>query len=330
MLKDEIILNPANALFLQKRINRWFQKKFKTTPTIFSTLADVTWDCQDSSDVVLLGDALFILKQARYWAPKKSYRIWLLSHQYKELLGKELDIDPAFFGVIPRYELVSRARDVKPINWKKPVDLIFAGRPLPSKNLEAVILLTEALQKLKLPCSLHITGPFKGETFFSLARYMELIESIHWTYSPPVVHGNLGKNWTKHPWKNPIYISLSQTNSEDFSVSLAEAEEARFPLLLSEWLVHKEIIHPELHLLPIKRRNHFDNMAGELIGRKHHVAGEFIDLNQAVLPYNVSRGFLRKLAAKMTLAGDDFSILDRRGSDEREEREKRKEGKKRR
>lgn len=206
-------------------------------------------------DVIHFGDSVKKFFHSGLYT-KSKIRFWCLSSVFKkindDLYGKDI------FNVIDREELfpVTTAK----LPSEKPWDLVFAGRLSRQKNILGLIHTVYHLQKLGRPCVLHLFGDFDQQFHEHFGRYQfndyetevrALIEELDWVFKP-IIHGHVSEgNWLDHDFDNPVFITLSNNFCEDFGVAVAEAGERGWPVILSDFGAHKDVISQAQIRVPV-------------------------------------------------------------------------------
>ncbi len=268
--RDDFPSDPCTGSmsFLKTRIEEFFKKHVKTSTQRFYPELDI-YDNQlfsDDSvlDVILFGNNVKSFFQSGLW-PCRKYRIWTLSPTHHDFWQSVLfngQSNP--INIIPR-EYLTHATDstlVDSLNSQE-VNLVFAGRLSAQKNITYLILLYKELELLDLNIRLHLYGKFDDQydEIFGRRQHsnykesvMNLIQKLGFK-NPPLINERLSENeWTETNLKNPVLISLSTYHCEDFGVSIAQAQEKGWPLILTDMLGHKSVQHN--CMLKIPARHH--------------------------------------------------------------------------
>src|SRR5262249_55975023 len=151
-------------------------------------------------------------------------------------------------GVIPRYELFPAAKEQRAFpRAGAPFTLVFGGRISPSKNVETLLETVSYLQTAhEVSVRLALFGRFDEapEVRDYRARIRRLIKTTPFTDRPRLVEGLGPDQWYRGSFETPILVSLSTFLSEDFGVSVAQAQARGWPCLLSDWGGHRDVRGP--------------------------------------------------------------------------------------
>lgn len=182
------------------------------------------WPTTGTVEVVLIGDAHWHLTRLNHWPSKLNYRFWVLSHQSKKSLNKLFKIPLKKINVIDRYQLFPYQKPT--YSFSEASSFLFSGRIVTGKNFD---LTKDVIKKLRKK------RKFKNFEFFVCGP--DMVPQL----GEPNILGDLGKDWIDYNFKNPILINLSTYNFEDFSVSVAQAQAAGFPVITSQWYGLKDV-----------------------------------------------------------------------------------------
>ncbi|MES2965544.1 MAG: glycosyltransferase [Bdellovibrionota bacterium] len=206
----------------------------------------------DIVDVVFFGGFVRRFLESGNWLDGR-YRLWCLTGSVRDVMSKVLGIPVDAIGVIPREDLAPEPKRsaVFPRRGEK-VTFVFGGRLSATKNLELLVRTVSRMQtELRLDVALVLSGNFDdrnhpdrgirvGENY--ALKLTELIAKLSWTESPKLVHGLKPAEWiAKSNVVNPVYVNLSTYVYEDFDVSLAQAREAGWPAIVSDWGGHRDL-----------------------------------------------------------------------------------------
>jgi glycosyltransferase involved in cell wall biosynthesis len=195
--------------------------------------SDLLWEKASTFDVALYGDALMFPPKIINW-PRKNFRLWFLSRAMRKIFAHVCALPESDFGLLARHSLFPRSPSPTPLpSLQGACEFVFAGQLSRYKSAEQLgIFLREIKSKGGTP-RLHICGanqiPKGLELLKKAARDTEVID-----------HGDLGIDWTKQFSQRSTYISLSLAPSEDFGVSLAQAQQAGLPVIVSDWGGHRD------------------------------------------------------------------------------------------
>jgi len=251
--------------FLKQRIEAFFKGNVAQSSQRYYPELDIytnqRFDSKEILDVVLFGNNVKSFFQSSLW-PGRNYRIWTLSKPHQDFWTSTL-FDHRIetpINLIPRSLLTAEEPKEIPSSFKEQaIDLVFAGRLSAQKNITYLLLLYKELELLDLKVSLHLYGKFDDQydEIFGRRRHenykdtvINLIQKLDFS-TPPVINENLGENeWTETNLNNPVLISLSTYHCEDFGVSVTQAQEKGWPLILTDMLGHKCINHANLIKIP--------------------------------------------------------------------------------
>jgi glycosyltransferase involved in cell wall biosynthesis len=203
--------------------------------------------------VTLFGDAVFALRTVSTW-PQALIYLWVLSRSQRFLLHHLFNIPLDRIGVVPRYQLFPMGKKKRMLDDEKVFHFVSASRASPEKNIPLLLETVAGIQNVKRNCSLAICGPNLDQDFKKLV--LPEIKKLSWTKRPQNA-GDLGTNWVQHPFENPVLIHLSTSMTEDFAVNVAQAQSQGWPVILSDWGAHKDVVGPNVFKIPyswIKKR----------------------------------------------------------------------------
>jgi hypothetical protein len=98
------------------------------------------------------------------------------------------------------------------------------------------------------PVDLIFFGNFISEQ--ARMRFWYLIHTLPWTSTPQVRPPKAPEQWTKTTVPSPVFISLSKFEKEDFGVSIAQAQAAGWPVILSDWGGHRDVLGSNVIRVP--------------------------------------------------------------------------------
>lgn len=199
-------------------------------------------------DVILFGNGFKSILSSGNWIGS-NLRIWVLSRAMKDFLEKEFFHKRDSVNLIPRHEILEFSD--RAIQGEGPQQFIYAGRLSSQKNIRLLLHAISHLQRISGEgIELHLFGAADeshhenfgrrhhkgyGESLNNLATKLPFV-------TPPIFHGKVGfEEWIEHPWKNPVFISLSTFICEDFGVSLSQALAKGWPAIISNFGGHKDI-----------------------------------------------------------------------------------------
>ena len=224
---------------LSKRLRDWTKNNTGQNMTVLSNFSDFVIPSGAAIDIVLFSDGAIRLKEVRHILKKLDCRYWVLSEYSKKLLQLNSRLNSRSIRVIPRAELFRPTNQFIKLNKSEPINIIFSGRTdEPQKNFQLVCQVVSQIQLImSQKIMFHICGPHLDPIQIKLAT-----APLKWK-NKPIILGDLGTNWTKKfKIKNPILINLSTFIGEDFGVSVAQAQEAGGPIIISNWGGHTDII----------------------------------------------------------------------------------------
>jgi glycosyltransferase involved in cell wall biosynthesis len=216
---------------------------------------------EKNAEVVFFGSYIQRFLESGNW-PINTARFWVLSQSVKDVLVKLFYIDEDFINIIPRSELFKPKKKPKKSFPKisDDINFVYAGRISESKNIEALLYTVYHLQvnyQLKIHLTLignpdnmsHIFS-MKEDVFSYEDRVDKIVNRLNWPIKPVFISEMGTEEWPKINIENPILISLSNFISEDFGVSAAQAIQAGWNCILSDWGGHKEFIGNNIMKVP--------------------------------------------------------------------------------
>lgn len=235
-------LNPS-IRFLRAQCKKYFKP---TTPHFFDF---TSWPRAQTVDLVLIGLGPLTMLLKWIWPARMKFRIWVLCRAHRRVLVELMGFPEESIGVIPRYKLAPRlkAKAHRVLDLQQDFDLIYSGRIQSHKNFALACAVATALQ--------HVTEN-RVRFYICGARLDQAKDTIkkelaqHRWKTQPTFLGDLGENWFKHRWKNPVLINLSTFCYEDFGVSVAQADRMGWPMILSEWGGHLDVQSPGAIFVP--------------------------------------------------------------------------------
>ena len=253
LLKNELIYPSLNIL--QDRISDFFIEKNNMHTSAYPNHAcDLEWPTSETIDVVLFGEAIRILTEIKLWPNNQKFKIWLLCSGMKQIVHDLYEIPLENLGVIPRYTIF-------PQDTNKSSDHLFNQDQLHfvmsnsyslSKNVPLVIGVINKLQHLypSKKIQLSICSP-KPEQYLATNE----INKYQWN-DEPTIRGDLGYQWAKSFSQNDILINFSTNLTEDFGISIAQAQEHGLKLLITDWAAHKEVYGSNIIKVPTSVTGH--------------------------------------------------------------------------
>lgn len=240
-----------SLVILQDKISDFFIERNHINSTAFPNHAsDLMWPSTEVIDIILFGDALHALSGSKTWPRSAKYRIWLLCHDMKKIIHEIYNIPLECLGVIPRYSIFPTSRTPNSLNLfhEKDVYFVMSSNYALGKNIELTLGIIQQLQIHYTNKNIHLTicGP-KPDTYL----VEDEINKFQWVI-PPVVKGDLGMDWHKEVSPKSMMINFSTNLFEDFGISLCQAQEAGFPLIISNWGTHHDIQGNNIIKVPTK------------------------------------------------------------------------------
>lgn len=201
-------------------------------------------------DVVFFGDFFRKFLETGNWTPEK-YRLWCLGVPTKRFFTEIVNLRESQISVLPRNLLFNIPENFNIPEMKTDAtEFVYAGRLTPSKRILTMLWSVFHLQEMGHDVSMTLYGEFFQEEKFCDCpganpyedKVRALISKLPWKHVPKI-SGKVGKEeWLKHaPGRTPVYFSLSVLPFEDFSVSVAQAQELGWASILSNWGAQKNI-----------------------------------------------------------------------------------------
>lgn len=206
------------------------------------------WPDQNAKEmnVVMFGDFFRKFLESGNWTLDQ-YRFWCLGKPAKNFLVNLGGFSEDEVSIIPRHLLFQVKEGHSP---SKDMHLVYAGRLTPSKRLLTQLWTVYFLQtKWDLPVKFSFFGDFILEEKFcscpSENPYKEqvfrLLNDLNWSHQPQFGGLVLKQEWISKNYRNPVFFSLSTLPFEDFSVSIAEAQEQGWPCIVTNWGAQKDL-----------------------------------------------------------------------------------------
>lgn len=223
---------------------------------------------QEVVNVVLFGGYLKRFLESGCWCFENMH-FWVLSPSVKDILTAVCGLPKESISVIERSNLFN-INSSMPLELSGEIDFVYAGRISRVKNIELLVQTVYHLQRdYDLNIRLNLIGHFEDAFheywgYFTETSYekeiISLIEELDWKYESPRIQGPyLWSEWPELDYKRPHYISFSSFLSEDFSVSVAQAQEKGWPCILSDWGAHRDIYGAQLlpmnYIVPFLKKN---------------------------------------------------------------------------
>ncbi len=231
---------------LEKHCTEWFNHKYSTTPFIPCVHEPSSYQASEEVDVILVGRLHEEILSFQTW-PGDKFRLWSLcsvARKARILIGQMNETE---MGLIPRYELFpltlpARRFPPKKTRWT----LVYSGRISSEKGFGTYLRICSELQELGeevLPIIFGILKQGKSEKEKTeMKEFKNLIEHLNWKFKPEIYVGVSSDDWIKTEMMQPVLFNFSTFINEDFGVSAAQAQQAGWPLLLSNWGAHRDIV----------------------------------------------------------------------------------------
>ncbi len=208
-------------------------------------------------DIVFFGDFFRKFLESGNWTPRE-YRFWCLGTPTAKFFTEIVGLRPTQVSVIPRNFFFNTHSLPDGFELQKSErHLIYAGRLTPSKRILTMIWTTYFLQKMGIEVDLSLYGEFLSEEKFCDCpgpnpyedKVKSLLTSLDWKRKPRLQGKVDAKSWLKqNSSAQKVYFSLSVLPFEDFSVSVAQAQENAWPCILTNWGAHKDVSGSVLRL----------------------------------------------------------------------------------
>lgn len=227
---------------LKERVEKYFRDNNLGEPQFADDYLNFKSVEVGTVNIVLFGGYLNRILESGTW-PFEKMRLWVISSKVKSTLVDLFHFKPEQIAVIPRYALYSKNEAVVPDMDK--AELIYAGRVSRVKNIKLLLCLASSLEmKLKIignydEESHDYSGVFTKESFEG--EVQELASTLSWKHKPEFISKMAHDEWPNQLGKNSVYISLSSYLSEDYAVSVAQAQEKGCPVILSDWGGHCDV-----------------------------------------------------------------------------------------
>ncbi len=213
----------------------------------------------DIQNIVLFGSFIRRFLESEFW-PIEQARLLTTSSAVAEVLEKMLFIPHGHIGVLDRYSIVRKQGPQNPLDLTKPFTFIVSGRMSRSKNLLGVLSFVSFLQtEFSLPARLRFIGDFDEERPDYLGRrvygdfkneFYQWMKNLKWTEAPVMTPRLTPDEWPKIDDPQKILMSFSTFHGEDFNMSLAQAQEAGWFGLISDWGGHHEVSGAGIYKIP--------------------------------------------------------------------------------
>ena len=238
-------------LSLEPEIQKYFWRRFRKKAAIFSNFQDFLIPNDSLVELVLYSDGRDRIQDLHLLPSNLKYRYWVLSRYSKNVLLKKSGLKPAHIHVIPRYELFPIKKPMTRLtNKNKPLKLIYSGRTdCLGKNFHLACALASEIQaQWKARVEFHVCGP-------NLMPNLVASELLKYKWkTEPKLWNDLGRKWI-NKFKTGTLINLSTFLGEDFGVSVAQAQQKGFSLIISDWGGHKDVIGANVIKISVRAIN---------------------------------------------------------------------------
>lgn len=296
---------------LQNKCLQWFKDKQIEGSVHFPDVTGVVVDGDPDqiTNVVFFGRFLTAFAESGNWVTQR-VRLWVLCESVREVLVQMLGVPRDSVSVIPRYELFGASKSVRPFpKMSEKFTIVFGGRISPTKNIELLIKTAFFLQtELGVDVKLALIGPFDSEPLPDrdpqpLLNYQAVLEQaiqeLPWRDPPKVLPKTDPDQWLRREFINPVFASFSSFISEDFGVSVAQAQEQGWPTLLSDWGAHRDVRGTNVVKIP-----------SELVGHSHEPS-ELITVRARQIAYILKRDDLSEASSGQKESQADSIVFPR-------------------
>ncbi|WP_372654772.1 glycosyltransferase [Halobacteriovorax sp.] len=210
-------------------------------------------------DFILFGNAFKKFFESGNWIGER-VRIWVLSQSNKRIIESYMN-GAAKVNVIPRNVLFPLQKKAITFESGKEYNFIFAGRLSAQKNIESLLFFIKNYNETYSTNSkLKLFGDFEDTYHEDLGRRFQdsyqnrintLIELLGISQNV-IFHGKVDREtWSKEDAHRSVFITLSTFISEDFGCAVAEAQQAGWPIILSEFGGHLDVSGNNLIKIPV-------------------------------------------------------------------------------
>tara|TARA_R110000868_G_scaffold117600_16_gene312634 strand:+ start:14143 stop:16587 length:2445 start_codon:yes stop_codon:yes gene_type:complete len=252
----------TSQLILKDAVTVWANKKNLEDLLIFESFDLPTMaQLERARNVVFFGD--FLASYAYFQEHGIAHKtIYVLCHRAKALLQAICPKVENIIEVINRYELfpVEVTEKSLPSFTHDQFDFVYAGRISRSKNMMGVLSLVKEMQKINPKVGLKLIGEFdpflnisseiKPYQYSIKKEVIDFIENNEWSKKPIIIQGHDSSSWLDQLESTDTMLSLSSYWMEDFSVSLAQAQQRGFPLVVSDIGGHSDLEGENLIKIP--------------------------------------------------------------------------------
>jgi len=259
MINNEYDSSFRSVKFLYERATKVLFDNYSLSNFFCPDLGEVDFqklNLDDTVEVILFGSFFRSLMESGNW-PFSKFRLWVISSCVKSFIVKELNVDESSISVIPR-ESILLTKSSKQIDWNKSLTFVYAGRLNEAKNIEAIIALVNVLQnEYRKDIGLNLIGEVDNQEkiyveYKKSSNYQEkllsFIDSFNWTKRPELIDFLPQDKWVQQEIDNPVFISLSTNFFEDYGVSAQQALKKGWPVILSAWGGHLDVIQEHISI----------------------------------------------------------------------------------
>lgn len=278
---------------------------FKTRPLI--PAFGVDFPKKKMADVVLISRFYEQLMGSDQW-PLAGCRLWVVCQAAKAVLVNEAGIPSHKVGVVPRYQLIPRAKEESPFpNMKKPWSLVYSGRMTEDKGFLFFLKVAHLLQqKFKLPVTPVIFGIKElpnPETARFNKKVRKLLSELEWKI-PPSIWTNLAPGeWTQVKLTHPVLFNFTWYAKDDFGVSVSEAQQEGWPVLLSAWAGNLDVRGKSVRHFELAYRKNVEKLCQEMIRRMTSAEKVPNEILPGRTPDSLSAGELKLIRRRLAKMG---------------------------
>lgn len=252
-IKEFINLWPKSLAVLQTRVLGFFERNNIPTDNVWFPDIDIVFpkslNHQKKIQVVFFGGFPERIFESGNW-PDKEFTFWCLSSQVQKILTKIFKFNDDVIHVIPRYELFSKGTE-KAIDLHSDLQVVYSGRLSSQKNIEMFLAFASILQEsLTVNVEILLMGEWdnhgpKHRGRYAINSYKEIVGAFNQSLNfktPPVYLNDLDHDeWMGQLKSNCLMVNFSTFICEDYGVSVAQAQEAGIPMILSKWGGHCDV-----------------------------------------------------------------------------------------
>lgn len=259
--RSEKLFEPCESSlsFLHKKVSEYMQNNGIHNETWYPDLNIYGSGADDRTNIVLFGNFSLRFFESGNWNFKKAH-FFVLSRSVKSVMTEVLKIPGNCISVISRYDLIS-AKPTVEYDISNKVSLVFSGRISRTKNIEGLLRVFKELEKLKKnKFEFHLIGEFDENYHLDYGRFEysntyekflnDKVSELAFNVEP-IFHKKMDQDkWVESFVEQPVLISLSSYICEDFGVSIAQAQQVGWPVILSDWGAHKDVTEGKSCLIP--------------------------------------------------------------------------------